>query len=357
MATASSSKPASSMAELMATYTSPFVALKRGEDVKGKITKINKSEIRADINAKAEAIVLEKDHGLLQNLLTQINVGDELTFTVLTPENENGQPVVSLRRFIENRTWDGLTETQKNQEQLTVTVTDVTKGGYLVTTETGTSGFLPNSHVSFMQQEKVQPGQKIKVSVLELNRKENKMLFSQKSTITGEEFKKLANKLPVGQKLTGVITHVASFGLFISLSEATLEGFVHISEVSWEKVEDLTDLYTVGQEIEAVVIRHDMEGKRIDLSVKRLTEDPFGEVMKQYPVEKKVSGKVTGQDNNGVHLDLGEGVSALIKKEKVPAGTTYTTGQEISVTVSEHDAKRHRLLVTPVLLEKPLMYR
>lgn len=345
------------MAELMSSYKSPFVTLKRGEEVSGTITKINKADIRADINAKAEAIVLEKDRNLLQSLLAHIKVGDEVTATVLTPENESGVPVVSLRKYIETKTWGELTSLQEKQEQMMVTVTEVTKGGYLVTTEQGVNGFLPNSHVSFMQQEKITPGKKIQVSVLELNRKDNKILFSQKSQMTAEEFSKLAAKFTVGEKVTGVITHVAAFGMFISLSDATLEGFVHISEVSWDKVEELQDDYSVGQEIEAIVTGNDSDAKRIDLSIKRLTADPFEDIMKQYPLESKVAAIVSGEDSNGVLVRLNETVQGIIKKEKVPAGTTYTPGQEVTLTVTEHDTKRHRVILTPVLLEKPLMYR
>ena len=116
------------------------------------------------------------------------------------------------------------------------------------------------------------------------------------------------------------------------------------------------------QVIEAVVVRFDEENKRVNLSIKRLTADPFEALMEAYPVDKKVSGEVTKVEESGVTILL-EGtkemneVEAFIKKEKIPPTTIYTVGQAITVTVSEFDKRKHRIIVVPVLLEKPLMYR
>jgi Ribosomal protein S1 len=136
-----------------------------------------------------------------------------------------------------------------------------------------------------------------------------------------------------------------------------VEGFIHISEVSWERQEDLSELFTPGQKIEAVIIRFDKENKRINLSIKQLTKDPFEALVEQFPVDKKVSATVKSIEDAGVTVALGESIEGFIKKEKIPPMTTYSEGQEISVTVSDHDKKRHRIIVTPVLKEKPIGYR
>jgi len=136
---------------------------------------------------------------------------------------------------------------------------------------------------------------------------------------------------------------------------------VHISEVSWSKVEDLTQLFTTGQKVEAVVVGVDADAKRLDLSFKRLTMDPFAKISEAFPVDKKVSGSVKGIDESGVTVDLGEvegqSVEGLIKREKISPNTTYEVGQKVNVTVSQIDTRKRKILLTPVLLEKPLMYR
>ncbi|HEX8931680.1 MAG TPA: S1 RNA-binding domain-containing protein [Patescibacteria group bacterium] len=352
----SASNPQSAMAALLAKHQSKFVPLKKGESVKGKITKLSSGEITVDIGAKTDAVVLEKERHILNTILMTFKVGDTVEVNILNPESDNGNPVVSLRRFLGDMSWKKLGELEKNKEAVEVSVTEVTKAGYLVTTSFGISGFLPQSHVA---QGDLTIGQSIKVTVLELNRKDNKIIFSQKPGISDEEFAKIIKTLKIGDKVRATVTNVSSFGIFVTLpvKEVTLEGFIHISEVSWNKVDDLAKLYKADEIIEAVVSRFDEDNRRVNLSIKRLTKDPFEKLMEEYPVEKKVSGTVTAVDDSGVTVALTEEVTAFIKKEKIPPTTTYTVGQNITVTIAEFDKRRHKIIVVPVLLEKPLMYR
>ncbi len=103
--------------------------------------------------------------------------------------------------------------------------------------------------------------------------------------------------------------------------------------------------------------RFDTETRRINLSVKRLTKDPFEELMERYPVDKKVTGTITKVEESGITMELEEDVEGIIKKDKIPPTTKYTVGQSITATVSEHDKKRHKISLVPVLLEKPIGYR
>lgn len=351
------------MAALLAKHQNKFVTLKKGESVKAKITKLTSGEITVDTGAKTEAIVLEKERRILNTIFSMFKVGDTVEVNVLNPESENGQPVVSLRRYLGDLSWKKLEELEKSKEPITVVVDETTKAGYLVTTEFGISGFLPQSHT---QQADIEPGSEVSVTVLEFNRKDNKIIFSQKTSISEEDFAKATKALKTGDKVQVTITNVSSFGLFVTfdVKGTVLEGFIHISEVAWEKVSDLVSLYIVGQTIEAVVTRFDEENRRVNLSIKRLIADPFEKLMEQYPVDKKITGTVTKVDDSGVTVSIegdpsagSEGVEAFIKKEKIPPTTTYTIGQEVILTVAEYDKRRHRIIVVPVLLEKPLMYR
>lgn len=360
-----SSKPQSAMAALLAKHQNKFVTLKKGESVKAKITKLTSSEVIVDTGSKTEAIVLEKERRIMNTILSMFKVGDTVEVNVLNPESENGQPIVSLRRYLNDLSWKKLEDLEKSKEPVTVIVSEVTKAGYLAATEFGVAGFLPQSHT---QQADIEPGSEMTVTVLELNRKDNKVIFSQKTSISEEDFAKATKALKTGDKVQATITNVSSFGLFVTfeVKGIILEGFIHISEVAWEKVTDLSS-YAAGQTIEAVVNRFDEENRRINLSIKRLTADPFEKLVEKYPLEKKVSGEVAIVDDSGVTviLERTKGteepeepqVEGFIKKEKIPPTTTYTVGQEISVTVAEHDKRRHRIIVVPVLKEKPLMYR
>lgn len=354
----------SAMAQLLAKHQHKFVTLKKGESVKAKITKLTPNEILVDAGAKTEAIVLERDKRIVQTIMHQFKLGDTVEVNVLNPESENGQSVVSLRRYLANLAWGKLEELQKKSEQLEITIKDASKAGYVVDTAFGVSGFLPQSHVSFTQ-DGLNVGQTVKARVLELNRADNKAIFSQKQSLSVEEFAALSKQFKVGEKLKVIVTTVTPFGLYVALpkikdikTENEIEGFIHISETSWEKVTDLSELFSPGQEIEAVLTRFDNETRRVSLSIKRLTADPFETLVEKYPVDTKVRGTVIRIDDGDVIFALGEdGAEGVLRKDKIPPTTTYTDGQIVNLTIADHDKRKHLILVTPVLLEKPMGYR
>ncbi len=357
-------KPALSMADLMASYKTSFHTFKKGDSVKGKITKLTKNEILVDINAKTDAVVLEKDRTMLHSLLDTLHVGDEVEVSILNPESDMGHSVVSLRRYMSNAAWKYIETAEKEEKLIDVTVTDVTKGGFVVVAASGLSGFLPNSHVN--PGEHFTAGMKIQVRVQEIDRKENKIIFTQKRTMTLQAFEEALRQFKNGDVVEVVVANTAPFGIFVTIpvegkttgdgEQLVLDGLIHISEISWEKVEDVTQVYEAGEKIQAKIIGFDKDARRIDLSVKQLTEDPFEAILAKYPVDMKVKGTVTKVDDTGVTVSL-EGVEGLIRKDKVPPTVTYAEGQTVSATVSEIDRRRHKLYLVPVLLEKPIGYR
>lgn len=359
MADSSSNTGATTMAELLAKSQSSVVSLKRGDTVKGQITRLSKNEIYVNIQAKGEAFVLEKDFRLQRILLNTLNVGDEVEVSVISPESDNGYPVVSLRRYLEEITWKKIEVYKKSQEKIDAMVTDVTRGGYLLATNDGITGFLPNSHTLASQ---LSVGKPTQVVLADANREDHKVLFTQKITMPVEEFEKVTAALKKGTKVQGRVASVAPFGYFITLTpgkdeDKTVDGLLHVSELSWDRTDDPMNLYKVGDELETVVIGIDREARRIDLSIKQLTADPFDELKEKFPVDKKVSGRVLRLEEGNVILDLGEEVEGMIKKEKVPPNTSYEVGQTVNATVSALDSRRRRIELVPVLLEKPLMYR
>lgn len=176
------------MAELMAKYQAkPLVALKKGDTVTGTITRLAKRDILVDIQAKGQAIVLERDSNMLRNIHSLLKEGQTVEVTVLSPESDSGQPVVSLRKFVHDLVWKRLEELKKSQDKVDVTINEVTKGGFVVATKDGLSGFLPNSHTNSAQGP-LSHGKTISVSIADLNREDNKIIFSQKTTMSSEEF-------------------------------------------------------------------------------------------------------------------------------------------------------------------------
>lgn len=353
---------ATSMAELMAKTQTSIRSFKKGEIVTGTITKLTASEILVDIGAKTEAVVLEKDKSLLHSLLSSLKLGDKVSVSVLNPESDQGNPVVSLRRFMDEKVWVVLEKLQKEETPLNVLVTDITKGGFLVTTEDGMSGFLPNSQTILNDNPQTFIGKKIKAQVLELNRLLHKVIFSQKAALGEEDFSRSTSQVKTGEIVDTVISSTTAFGIFVSVpskisGQVNMEGFIHLSELSWDKLETAQDYFKVGEKVKAQVLGIDKDAKRVNLSIKRMTKDPFEETAGQYSADKKVRGVIKQISSIGMVIDLGDGVEGLIKKEKIPPTSTYGTGDEIEATVSEIDIRRHKVILVPVLKEKPIGYR
>lgn len=355
------SSKSTSMAELMASQNTSFVTLHKGDILEGKITKLTSGEILVDINAKAEAVVLEKDKKILRNILDSFKVGDTVSIQILNSESDLGHPVVSLRRFLNNRLWSKITQLQKDKTVVNATVNEIIKGGLLVTTDDGISGFLPNSQISFAASNDESPtgGTHMKAIILEADRNTGKIIFSQSQSVTSEDFMKSTKRLKVGERIKTTVTNVTPYGLFVSvpIEESSIDGFIHISEISWGKVMDIASEYSSGDTVEAQIAGFDQEARRVNLSVKKLMTDPFEEKMKNYPVDKKVTGKVREMRPIGISVDIGDGIEALIKKEKIPPTMSLAVGDSIDAVVSDVDVKRRRVILTPILKEKPLTYR
>lgn len=348
------------MAELLKKAEAKFTSLHKGDNIEGKITKLTPHEILVDLGGKSEAIVLEKDNRLLRSLLATLHVGDTVTVSVLNPESDLGYPVVSLRKFISDGVWGKLEKLQKDGSKISVTITEATRGGFMVETTDGVSGFLPNSHTSFVQNAQELIGVKVDVVLLELNQAQHKIIFSQKGATSNEDFSKLAKQLKMNQKVDTTITNITSFALFTVIKltdDQGVDGIIHSSELTWEQTPNLEQNYKSGQLLEAIVIGFDTEAKRVNLSLKRLTEDPFIEKTKLFSIDQKVTGTVLEVNDGNIKIDLGNGMQGLIPKDKVPAGVSYEAGKQISVTISEIDTRKRKIVVSPVLLRKTIGYR
>ncbi|HKC14345.1 MAG TPA: S1 RNA-binding domain-containing protein [Patescibacteria group bacterium] len=339
----------------MKSVQPPLVSLQKGSLVTGTIKKLTSAEILVDIGSKTDALVLEKDRNILRNILSTIKLGDTVQVSILNPESDFGNTVVSLRRFVDEKLWGNLSELVKSKKDLDVTVEESTRGGFVVSTADGISGFLPNSHAVGT----LEVGQKTKATLLEFDKLEHKIIFSQKKIVDSDEFAKAAKSIKIEQKIDTTINSIAPFGIFVgvTLGDANLEGFIHISEISWDKIETVPPSYKIGDKLEAQVIGFDKKSSRVNLSIKRLAADPNIGKLKAYSVDKKVEGKVAKSISSGVLVDLPDGVEGFIKKDKIPVGTTYNTGSLITATVTDVDPKNHRVILTPYLTKKTIGYR
>src|SRR3990167_7526194 len=251
---------------------------------------------------------------------------------------------------MDEKHWGALDKLKNEEQTLEVVITELTKGGFLVTTTDGMSGFLPNSQTILNDTPSSFVGKKIRAQVLEINRPLHKIIFSQKAAFGDEDFSKATSQVRTGEIIDAVVSSTTPFGVFVSVKN--LEGFIHLSELSWDKIETAENYFKIGEKIRAQVLGVDRDAKRVNLSVKRMTKDPFEDTAKYYSIDSKVTGTIRKISSLGISLELGEGVEGLIKKDKIPPSTNYASGDELEGIVSEVDIKRHRVILTPVLKEK-----
>jgi len=356
------------MADLLSKSKSSVVAPRKGDILKGTITKLTSAEILIDIHAKTEAVVLENDKRILRNILNNFKVGEEVSVNVLNPESDRGNTVVSLRRTIDDLLWEKLEKERKEGVAIEASIKEITKGGFLVDTKIGLSGFLPNSQLQLggesISSQGELLGRKLDVYILDLDRQNRKIIFSQKKVLDNKGFEDAVKSFKVGQKIDAFISNIVPFGLFVNIQlsdKNTVDGLIHSSELSWEKAENPEDLYNVGQKIEAVIIGFDKESKRINLSMKKLTKNPFEDIFNKYTIDQKVSAKVVKITSKSVLFEIDTNselkIEGLIKKEKIPPTVSYKEGETVKATISEIDKDKQRFILLPVLLEKPIGYR
>lgn len=352
-----SDKKATSMAELMARASSSFTPLKRGDTVEGVVKKLDPREILLDIGYKSDALVIEYDKQNLENLLSLLKVGDKVTASVISPESEEGFPVLSLRRMLEQRVYGSLEDVFKKDTTIVATVLEVTRGGYFIEITGGIKGFLPNSQLATA---KLSQGDTVDVKVIEFDKDKKRVIVSQKAThylMNITEIEKLIKRDSI---VKGTVTLVTPYGVYLELSPkegVLIEGFIHISEVSHQRIEGLEDKFKVGDSVEAQVVGMDIDNKRVNMSLKRLEKDTFEDVKDKYKVEQKVKGKVIDVKSRGITLTLSEGVNAFIASNKIPTDVEYKKDDEVELEVTGFDEKKRLVLVSPVLKTKVLTYR
>lgn len=289
---------------------------KSGDVVEGNVISVAKHEVWIDLGANGVGVVLRREIGHGQKL----EKGQTVVTSVVDPEIEDGYALLSMRRAAKDRGWDELQKVFDDQEIVEVTPYDANRGGLLVELE-GIRGFLPVSQLAaghyprvsgadkdeILQKLNQLLGKPIRVRILDISRKENKLIFSEKEAIK-DDMQDRFEKLKVGDVVTGVITGVIDFGAFVNVDG--IEGLIHISEISWDRVEDPKDYVKTGETVEAKIIAIDKD--RLSLSLKQMQEDPWLNEVKAFSKGDTVEGKVTRITPFGAFVQLSPSVEALV---------------------------------------------
>lgn len=302
------------MDELLAS--TDIKQLKTGDVVEGIVTSVRKHEVWLDLGANGVGVVMRREIGHGQKL----EVGDQVTTSVVDPEMDEGYALLSMKRAVKDRGWDELQRIFEAGEIIEVIPYDANRGGLLVEIE-GIRGFLPVSQLAaghyprvsgadkdeILQKLNALTGQALRVRVLDVSRKDNKLIFSEKEA-TKDDMQSRFAELKVGDEVEGIVTGVIDFGAFVNVDG--IEGLVHISEISWERVEDPREYVKTGQTVKAKIIAIDKD--RLSLSMKQMQDDPWLSEVKAFKKGDSVEGKVTRITPFGAFVQLSPSVEALV---------------------------------------------
>lgn len=302
------------MDELLAG--SDIQQLKTGDVIEGVVSSVRKHEIWIDLGANGVGVVMRREIGHGQTL----EEGQTVVTSVVDPELDEGHALLSMRRAAKDRGWDELQKSFENQEILEIQAYDANRGGLLIELE-GIRGFLPVSQLAaghyprvsgadkdeILQKLNQLTAQKLRVRILDISRKDNKLIFSEKEAVK-DDMQNRFSELKIGDTVKGVVTGVIDFGAFVNVDG--IEGLIHISEISWERVEDPRDYIKNGDEVEAKIIAIDKD--RLSLSLKQMQEDPWLNEVKAFKKGEQVEGKVTRITPFGAFVQLSPSVEALV---------------------------------------------
>jgi len=362
--TGSGSGEPSTMEELLASTGYKIKGFRRGSVVTGRVVAIAGRAISIDIGGKAEATVSDQEYDLSRDYLKALKVGDTVTGVVVVPESDSGQVVLSLKRAVTDSRWKAMDKAFEEGDVVSVVGREATRGGLLVDVE-GIYGFVPASQLSREWEGNVAGlvGRTFAVKVVEVDRGQNRLVMSEKAVTEEEEIgkrKASLSKVKMGGSYEGRVVGIVPFGAFVEIGldgEEKLEGLVHISEISWEKVDDVNKALKDGDVVKVQVIGTDEESGKLALSMKRLSDDPWLVVAKKYKTDSKHKGVVTKIAPYGVLVKLDKGIEGLIHASKMPADMAFSEGQAVETFVESVDLDKRRLSLGVVLSEKPVGYK
>jgi small subunit ribosomal protein S1 len=285
---------------------------KEGEIVKGVVIEISKDYVTVDIGYKSEGQIPVEEfadpHGNIP-----IKVGDTIDVYLEESENEHGQIVLSKEKADKLKIWDEINEAVERDELVNGIITGRVKGG--LTVDIGVKAFLPGSQVDLRPVRNLEKyiGEAFDFKVIKFNKKRGNIVLSRRALLEKERAAlkyQTLEKLEVGLVMTGVVKNITDYGCFVDLGG--IDGLLHITDMSWGRINHPSEMFEVGDEVEVMVLKFDPDSERVSLGLKQITEDPWAQVTAKYRIGDRVNGKVVSLTEYGAFVELEDGIEGLI---------------------------------------------
>jgi small subunit ribosomal protein S1 len=321
-----------------------------GEVVSGKVLQISDGEVVVDVGYKSEGIIALNEFKDESGNIT-IKVGDNVDVLLEKAEDKNGYLVLSREKAEKMKVWDQIEEAYQNRTIVKGRVIERIKGGLAV--DIGVRAFLPGSQVDVRPVRNLDSlrGQELEMRVIKVNKKRGNIVLSRKvvmeEQLAGRKQETLL-ALEEGRVFRGVVKNLTDYGAFIDLGG--IDGLLHITDMSFGRIQHPSELFNVGDQIEVVVLKFDRETERVSLGYKQLSPDPWDSAQERFPVGSRVKGKVVSLTDYGAFIELEPGVEGLIhvsemswsKRVKHPS-KVLTVGDEVEAMVLQVDVNERRI--------------
>jgi small subunit ribosomal protein S1 len=335
------------MDELLSGATT--TSLEVGAAIEGKVISVKKNEVLVDIGQFGVGMVPRRE----MSFGKKYEVGESVAVSVIEPELETGYALLSLRKAAKDKGWDEIQLVVEDGKTITVTPYDANRGGLLIEYE-GVRGFMPVSQLSAEHYPRATDkdeilrrlhdliGKPMSVQIIDCDQKNNKLIFSEKEAIKDGLADRLTS-LKVGDIVKGVVTGVVDFGAFVNVDG--IEGLIHISEISWERVAQVSDKLKVGDHVEAKIISIDKD--RLSLSIKQTTPDPWLNEANKFKVGEDVEGTVTRITPFGAFVQISPSVEALVHVSELGEGgdpeKLFKLNEKKTFVIIEVDAANRKI--------------
>jgi len=341
--------------ENLLSQSDPVLAPRRGDLLRGRILAVDTEGLIVDLGKKRDGVVPHSDMQGLPPEEANLAAGDEVMVMVVNPEDRDGNLVVSISQARASGDWLRAQRMMESEAVLEAAPCDHNRGGLIVPFGR-LRAFVPASHLTDLPRGLEEEGRleylrslvgrKMPFKVIEVDPQRRRLVLSERKAIRqwrqGQK-SRVIDTLREGEIRRGVVTSLREFGAFVDIGGA--DGLIHISELSWERVEDPSRVLRVGQEVEAVVIRLDHQACRIGLSIKRLQPPPWKVLAEAYHPGQVVEGTVQKLDALGISIGLDGGLEGVLCPDG--AGESLAPGSKLRVRVVRIDPQAERIELEP----------
>ena len=285
--------------------------IKTGTIIKGTIIAIDSEFVTVSAGLKSEAIIPLSQFGSEKS---DITIGEEIEVSLDSFEDGFGETKLSREKALRARSWINLQESHDEGKVINGFISGRVKGGFTVEID-GIRAFLPGSLVDVrpVRDPSYLEGKTVELKVIKVDKQRNNVVVSRKAVVEtefSEERSQLLENIKEGTKAKGIIKNLTDYGAFVDLGG--IDGLLHITDMAWKRVKHPSELVSIGDEIDVVVLKYEKDKQRVSLGMKQLGKDPWHEIQDRYPIQEKLKGKITNIADYGCFVEIEEGVEGLV---------------------------------------------